>query len=170
MWNDDIFFIFFYLQFAYNRESWNRPWQFRICIQRYVHIHTHTRRHITGFVRYRGGRHLVGKAGPQGRGDALRQVGIIEDDCGVFASQFQRKPFAVRSTFLRDPLGCQRASREGDQRHVRVADEGFSSLGACSKHDVHHPVGYSWWEERHPVIVPFPLLCQFHFTVFCLWS
>lgn len=96
----------------------------------------------TGVIHYRGRRHLVGKAGPQGGGDALAQVGIIKDDRGVFASQFQRKPFAVRGTFLRDALGRQRASREGDQRHVGVADKGFSRLGTRSKHHIHHPVGY----------------------------
>lgn len=91
---------------------------------------------------YRGERHLVGKAGPQGCGDALAQVGIIEDDCGVFASQLQRKLFAVWGALLRDPLGCERASREGDEGDVGMADEGFSRLGARSKHHVHYPVGH----------------------------
>lgn len=92
---------------------------------------------------YRSRRHLVGKAGPHGGGDALAQVSIIEDDGGVFASQLQREPLAVWSAFLRDPLGRQRAAREGDERHVGVAHQGLSCLGACAKHDIHHP-------SRHP--------------------
>lgn len=96
-----------------------------------------------GFMCYRGGMHLVGKAGPHSGGDALAQVSIVEDDGGVFASQLQREPLAVRSTSLRDPLGRQRAAREGDQRHIRVAHQGLSCLGACSEHDIHHP-------RRHP--------------------
>lgn len=91
-----------------------------------------------GFMCYRGGRHLVGKAGPHGVGDALAQVGIIEDDGRVLASQLQREPLAVWSTFLRDALGRQCAAREGEQRHVRVAHQGLSCLGTRSKHDVHH--------------------------------
>lgn len=92
---------------------------------------------------YRGGRHLVGKAGPHGGGDALAQVGVVEDDGGVFASQLQREPLAVRSASLRDPLGRQRAAREGDQRHLGVAHQGLSCLGPCPKHDIHHA-------RRHP--------------------
>lgn len=89
-----------------------------------------------------GGRHLVGKAGPHGGGDALTQVSILEDDGGVFASQLQREPLAVRRTFLRDPLGRQRAAREGDQGHLGMAHQGLSCLGAPSKHDIHHPRGH----------------------------
>lgn len=105
-------------------------------------------------TQYRGKRHLVGKAGPQSCWDALAQVGIIEDDCRVFASQLQRKLFAVRSALLRDPLGCECASREGDEGHVRMADEGFSCLGACPKHHIHHPVWHPSWKERHKVSTP----------------
>jgi len=110
-----------------------------------AHARSQTQAHLllqTGLVCRRGGRHLVGKAGPQGCGDALVQVGVIEDNGGVFSPQLQRKPFAVWSAFLHDALGRQRASREGDQRHVGVADEGFSCLGARSEHHIHHPMRY----------------------------
>lgn len=130
---------------------------------------SNTHRPPAANAEYRGERHLVGEAGPQGRGDALAQVSIIEDDCGVFASQLQRKLFAVWGTLLRDPLGCERASREGDEGHIGMADEGFSRLGTRSKHHVHYPVGHPSWEERHKVITPFPLLCRFLLSVFCPW-
>lgn len=107
--------------------------------------------HASCCKQYRGERHLVGKAGPQGSWDALAQVSIIEDDCRVFASQLQRKLFAVRSALLHDPLGCEGASGEGDEGHIRMADESFSCLGACPKHHVHHPVGHPSWKERHKV-------------------
>lgn len=117
----------------------------KACTYAWIHSCSHTHAHLllqTGFTQHRDGRHLVGKAGPQGCGDTLAQVSIIKDDGGVFASQFQRQPLAVWSTFLHDPLGRHCTSREGDQKHIRMADKGFSCLGACSKHYVHHPVGH----------------------------
>lgn len=89
------------------------------------------------------GGHLVGEAGPHGGGDAVAQVGIIEDDGGVFAAQLQREPLAVRGAALRDALGRQRAAREGEQRHIGVAHQRLSCLATCSEHHVHHP-------GRHP--------------------
>lgn len=85
--------------------------------------------------------YLVGKAGPDGRGNALLQVGILKDDGRVLAPQLQGQLLAMGSTQLSDPLGSGLAPREGNQGYLWMGHQGLAYLGPRSKDNIYH----TWW-------------------------
>lgn len=87
---------------------------------------------------------LVGKAGPDGGGNTLLQVGVLKDDGRVLAPQLQGELLAVGSTQLCDPLGRGLAPGEGDEGHLRVGHQGLAHPGPCSEHNVYHTWRHTW--------------------------
>lgn len=85
--------------------------------------------------------HLVGEARANGVLDALVQVGISEDNRGVFAPQLQGELLKVGGAALCDEPGGGRGAGEGHQRDVRMADNGIARLWAGAKHDVNNSRG-----------------------------
>ena len=89
----------------------------------------------------RAGLSAVQEGHEERRRNRLVEIGIIEQDRGRFATQFERDALHGRGAVAHDPLADGHRAREGDLVDIRIPYELRADHVSSADHDVAHAFG-----------------------------